>query len=248
MKILLLNPNTTVSVTERMAAVARAVAGPGTEIVPLTAPRGVPYIATRAEAQIGGAVALEMLADNLDGIDAVIDAAFGDPGIGALRELSPVPVVGFAEAGLLTACMVSRRFSVVSFARALGPWYRECVEYHGLAGRLASIRLVDRPFGSIDSVQDEFLDLLVEAAERAAVEDGADAVILAGAPLAGLSGRVADRVSVPLVDCIGAAVRQAETLVLLGVRKATVGNFRRPDPKPSEGLAPRLAALIGGAT
>ncbi|MEQ8346085.1 MAG: aspartate/glutamate racemase family protein [Sneathiellaceae bacterium] len=247
MRLLLLNPNTTASVTERMAAVARTVAAAGTEVVPLTAPRGVPYISTRAEAQVGGAVALEMLAENLAGADAVIVAAFGDPGLGALRELAPVPVVGLAEAGMLTACMLSRRFAIVSFARALGPWYRECVEYHGLAPRLAAIRLVDRPFGSIETVQDEFEALIAETAEQAATEDGADAVVLAGAPLAGLAERIADRVPVPLVDCVAAATRQAETLALLGVRKARLGNFRRPDPKPSSGLAPALADLVGGA-
>lgn len=246
MKILLINPNTTASVTDRMATVARSVASTGTEIVALTAPRGVPYIASRAEAQVGGAVALEILADNLAGADAVIDAAFGDPGLGALRELSPVPVVGLAEAGLLTACMLCRRFAIVSFATALGPWYRECVEYHGVAARLAAIRMVDRPFRSINSVQDEFSDLIAETANRTAREDGADVVILAGAPLSGLASKIADRVDVPLVDCVAAATRQAETLAVLGVRKATVGNFRRPDPKPSHGLAPSLAQLIGG--
>src|SRR6185437_11192832 len=130
MRILMLNPNTTRSVTDILLHAAEAVAAPGTEIVPLTAPRGVPYIATRAEAQIGGAVALEMIAEHQNGIDAVIIAAFGDPGLLGARELFDIPIVGMAEAPMLTACMLGRRFSIVTFARALGPWYEDCVEMH----------------------------------------------------------------------------------------------------------------------
>jgi Asp/Glu/hydantoin racemase len=247
MRILLLNPNTSVGVTGRMAAVARAVAAPSTEIVPTTAPRGVPYIATRAEALIGAAVALEMLAEAQDGADAVIVAAFGDPGLGGLRELAAVPVIGLAEAAMLTACMLGRRFAIVSFARALGPWYEECVEWHGLRSRLAAIRLTDAAFASVTSVQDEMADEIVEVANRTVAEDGADVVILAGAPLAGLAGRIADRVPIPLVDGVAAAVRQAETLVCLRPRKASAGSYRRPDPKPSTGLPPAVARFFGSA-
>ena len=245
MRILLLNPNTSVGVTDRMSAVARAIAAPSTEIVPLTAPRGVPYIATRAEALIGAAVALEMLAEAHDGADAVIVAAFGDPGLGGLRELAAVPVIGLAEAAMLTACMLGRRFAIVSFARALGPWYEECVEWHGLRSRLAAIRLADAAFTSVTSVQDEMADAIVEVANRAVAEDGADVIILAGAPLAGLAGRIADRVPVPLVDGVAAAVRQAETLVCLRPRKASAGSYRRPDPKALVGLPPAVADFLG---
>jgi allantoin racemase len=247
MRILLLNPNTSVGVTERMCALARAVAAPSTEIVPMTAPRGVPYIATRAEALIGAAVALEMLAEAHETVDAVIVAAFGDPGLGGLRELAAVPMVGLAEAAMLTACMLGRRFAIVSFARALGPWYEECVEWHGLRSRLATIRLADAAFTSVTRVQDEMADAIVEVANRTVTEDGADVVILAGAPLAGLAGKIAERVPVPLVDGVAAAVRQAETLIHLRPRKATAGSYRRPDPKPSQGLPPAVTRLLGGA-
>jgi allantoin racemase len=69
-------------------------------------------------------------------------------------------------------------------------------------------------------------------------------VILAGAPLAGLASRIKDRAPVPIVDQMAAAVKQAETLVTLGVRKATAGTFRRPDAKPTSGLPGPLAARL----
>ena len=244
MRLLLLNPNTSVEITDRMFSVAALAASPGTVLTPLTAPRGVPYIATRAEAQIGGAIALEMLAEHHREADAAIIAAFGDPGLFGARELFDIPVVGLAEAAMLTACMLGRRFAVVSFARALGPWYEECVAMHGLAGRCAGIRLLDGAFRHVADVQEEKEDLLVQLANLAVEEDKADVVILAGAPLSGLAAKVADRIPVPVVDQVVAAVKQAETLVALKPRKAIAGTFRRPPAKAATGLPAALADRI----
>jgi Asp/Glu/hydantoin racemase len=93
MRILLINPNMTVGMTEKMTEIARSHAGDGVEIVPLTATRGFPYIASRAEAQIAGALVLEMIAAHRDEVDAVIIAAFGDPGLAGARELFDLPVL-----------------------------------------------------------------------------------------------------------------------------------------------------------
>jgi Asp/Glu/hydantoin racemase len=244
MRILMINPNTTEAMTQRMLDAAQRAAGPATEIVPLTAPRGVPYIATRAEVQIGGAIVLEMLAENHAGADAAIIAAFGDPGLMGARELFDLPVVGVSEAAMLTACMLGRTFSIVTFSRALGPWYRECVDMHGLTSRLASIRMVDREFRAVNDVQDEHQDLLIAAANSAVSEDDAGVVIFGGGPLAGLADKVKDRIAVPVVDPLAAAVKQAETLRALNVRKAVKGTFRRPDAKATTGLPDALARRI----
>jgi len=185
-----------------------------------------------------------MLAEHVGKCDAAVIAAFGDPGLGGARELMDVPVVGLAEAAMHTACQLGRRFAIVSFAQALGPWYRECVAYNGLDQRLAGIRLLDGAFADIADVQEEKEALLVDLACRAVREDGADVVVLAGAPLAGLASAVADRVPVPVVDGVGAAVKQAEALVALQPRKATAGTFRKPGGKPSEGLTPALARWL----
>ena len=244
MKILLLNPNTTADVTGLLHAAGSRAASPGTELVPMTAKRGVPYIATRAEAQIGGAIALEMLAEAATGFDAAIIAAFGDPGLFGARELFSFPVVGLAEAAMLTACMVGRKFAIVTFSRTLAPWYQECVAMHGLETRCAGIRALDEAFLSISEVQSEKEEVLVRLANTAVEQDAADVVILSGAPLAGLADKVKDRIPVPVIDPVATAVRQAETLAVLKPRKAIAGTFRRPGPKPTTGLAEPLAAVI----
>ena len=69
-------------------------------------------------------------------------------------------------------------------------------------------------------------------------------IILSGAPLAGLAARVRGQISVPIVDPIAAAVKQAEALARLAPGKATAGGFARPAPKPNFGLSPALGRLM----
>lgn len=244
MKILVANPNTSTGVTDRLVASGKMVVSPGTELIPMTAPRGVPYIATRAEATIGSAVMLEMLAEKRGSFDAAICAAFGDPGLGGARELFDFPVVGMAEAAMLVACTLGRTFGIVSFSKSLEPWFAEIVAWHGLSGRCAAIRTLDEAFKSIDDVADEKEQVLADLANRTVANDKADVIILAGAPLAGLANKIRERVPVPLVDGIQAAVTMAEGLVRLNPRKATAGTYRRPGPKDSKGLSAALADVI----
>ena len=78
-----------------------------------------------------------------------------------------------------------------------------------------------------------------------AADSETQVLILAGAPLAGLANKIADKVPVPLVDGIQAAVTMAEGLVRMKPRKATSGTFQRPGPKDSKGLGQALADVIG---
>ncbi len=242
MRILIANPNTTEAVTAKLAASARLVANPGTDLVTRTAHRGVPYIATRADAVIGSAVALEMLAEAHREVDAAVIAAFGDPGLGGARELFDIPVVGMAEAAMLTACMLGRSFAIVTFSGGLVPWYHECLDWNGLRGRCAGIFALQGVFRSLADVQAEKEEALVALANEVVASHMADVVILAGAPLSGLAQTIRDRVPVPLVDGIQAAVKQAEALAALNPAKATAGTFRRPAAKECTGIPETLRA------
>jgi len=247
MKILVLNPNMSQSMTDGLATVARRAATPGTQIVTATARSGFPYISSRAEAQVAGGIALDMIAEHLSGtaadIDAVVIAAFGDPGLLAARELFDIPVVGMAEAAMLSACMLGHRFCFVTFTRHLAPWYEESVAQAGLMGRFAGVRTPAASFRSVDTVQDELFDELRSLAEHAVKEDGVDVVVLGGAPLAGLAQRITGAAAV-LVDPITAAIGQAETLVRLSPRGAHAGSFTRPPGKANVGLPPALSAWM----
>src|SRR5215813_10133473 len=140
MRLLFLNPNTSGELTELGAAVARRVARPDTEIVPATGQFGARYITTRASAAIAAHAALAAFADCGHNVDAVLIACFGDPGLLALRELAPVPVVGMAEASCHAAARLGAKFSIVTGGHCWGPMLEELVSMIGLAAKLASVR------------------------------------------------------------------------------------------------------------
>jgi len=243
-RLLLINPNTSAAMTARMEREAAAVLAPDVTLTGLTAARGLPYIASRAEAQLAGGAVLETLAEHQAGYDAAVIAAFGDPGLIAARELFDLPIVGMAEAAMLTACLLGQRFGLVTFSGTLLPWYEDAVALSGLSARCACVRAVAAAFRSVAEVQHELEDEIVALANRAVTEDGADTVILAGAPLTGLAVRVRDLVPVPLIDPLAAALGQAQAVVRLGARPPRAGRFARPPAKPATGLAPALRRWI----
>ena len=144
MRLLLINPNTTAAITDKVVAMAHTVAAPSTELVAVTGRFGAAYVASRAAYAIAAHAALDAWAETPGPFDAVVLACFGDPGLDALRELSPVPVVGMAEASILQACVLGNRFSIVTGGVRWKPMLEEFVASHGLGSRLASVRTVAR--------------------------------------------------------------------------------------------------------
>ena len=143
MKILLINPNISESVTALIEAEARRAASPGTEFTAVTASFGVAYIETRFEALVGGYAAACLAGEHWSGHDAVIVAAFGDPGMPALREAVPVPVVGLTESALATACLLGARFSIVAISRRIVGWSVHTEESSELAAALIARASLD---------------------------------------------------------------------------------------------------------
>jgi Asp/Glu/hydantoin racemase len=239
MRLLVVNSNTTDSVTARIGAAAQAAASPGTVVEAVSAPFGLPLIVSRADWLVAGPATLAALAARRGQYDAAVIACFGDPGLDAAKELLDVPVLGISEAAFHAASMLGRRFGVVSFTAALRPMFEDCLAHHGLAGRCAGFRMGPAFAGDPGLVAEERAALLVDLCRQSVEQDGAEVVILAGGPLAGLAPVIADRVAVPLVDGTAAAVRMAEALVGL----APPGASRARRDRALTGFAAEVAAL-----
>lgn len=205
----------------------------------VSAPFGLPLIVSRADWLVAGPATLAALAARRGHYDAAVIACFGDPGLDAAKELLDVPVLGISEAAFHAAAMLGRRFGVVSFTAALRPMFEDCLAHHGLQARCAGFRMGPAFAGDPGLVAEERAELLVDLCRQSVEQDGAEAVILAGGPLAGLAPLIADRVPVPLVDGTAAAVRMAEALVGL----APPGAPRPARSRALTGFAPEIAAL-----
>ncbi|QDO98356.1 Asp/Glu racemase [Ferrovibrio terrae] len=245
MKLLLINPNTTVAVTEKVLGVARQMVEPDTEIVGATGRFGAAYVATRSAYAIAAHAALDAWAQAIDqhgDFDAVLLACFGDPGLDGLRELCDVPVVGMADASIQLAASLGKHFGIVTGGERWGPMLREFVASRGLLDRLASIQTVAPTGGDIARDPEGSLALLAQAC-RAAADAGADTVILGGAGLAGLGAAIRDQVPVPLIDSTEASVRMTEAVART---KPAAPAHDAPPAVSCIGLSPALARKISG--
>lgn len=245
LRILLLNPNSSPDFTRIIAAEARRVGSPGTEFVEVTAPFGPKYIGTRTTIAIAGHAAVDALAQTLakdQRFDAAILAGFGAQGVPALQEIAPFPVVDMLTASVGAALLLGRKFSALTGGARWVPMLQEQIEAFGLGSRLASVRSIPLTGAEIAKDQDKALTLLAELAETCVREDGADCVILGGAAVAGLHRRMADRVSVPLLDSVATSVAMAELLARVATRPSAERN--RPPAVESVGLSDALTTVL----
>lgn len=246
MRILLANPNTTQAVTDTIAEAARAAAAPDTEIVPATARFGARVIGTRAEMAIAEHAALDLLAREAGGCDAVVIGASIDSGLRAAREMLAVPVLGLTEAALHVACLTGGRFGTVTLSRRSAYPLREMVEAYGLMSRCGGMAVVDANPLDLLAAPERVADLIVAEAERLVADDMVDVIVLIGAVMAGMPARVQPRLKVPVVEGVRSAVALAESLVRLKLPKPTAGGYAALPKRDLVGVDPALAACFAG--
>jgi allantoin racemase len=205
---------------------------------------GARYISSRSAAAIAGHAALDCYAKYGRDCDAVYLACFGDPGLLALKELARVPVIGMAEASCAVAAEEAERFSIVTGGERWGPILREFVEMLGFGEHLATVETVAPTGGEIACNPNAAITLLADACRRTAERDGAGAVILGGAGLAGLAAHVQPLVNIPVICSVEAGFRTVLAAAAAPAPKPIAGDLALPDPVESVALSPALAALL----
>jgi allantoin racemase len=227
MKILVLNPNTSQSMTTQIAAAASAVARSGTEITAISPRFGAAAIDSASESYLSAvgmmdAVAV-IVAEGAFDFDAVILAGFGEHGKDALQEMLTVPVLDIAECAAHVAHLIGRRFSVVTtLDRSIAP-IEDRLMLAGLRAHCASIRACGLSTAEVDDDPSAAVAAIVDEAARAVAEDGAEVICLGCAGMAGVTAAISAKVGVPAVDGVAAGVALAEALVGLGLRTSKVG-------------------------
>ncbi len=242
MRILLINANTTAAITDRLVAHANAMAPAGLGFEGATGRFGARYIASRAASAIAAHAALDAYAGHGAGAAAVLLACFGEPGLDALREVAPVPVIGLAEASGQAAIRTARRFGVVTGGAAWQPMLEEFYAARGLGARLAGVRTVAPTGAEIAADPDGAVATLAAACRASIEEDGAETVVLGGAGLLGLAARVADRAGVPVLCSVEVGIRAA-------IEAASATRHAAPHPPAAvetTGLSAGLARLLAG--
>ncbi len=209
--LLVINPNTSAPVSALLQTHVQAAAGSHVQVRTVTARFGAPYISDEASYAVAGHATLDAWAAALaDGPapDTVLIGCFGDPGLLALRESSPAPVTGLAEAAFIEAARHGR-FAIVTGGERWGPMLQRLAHALGHGAALAGIHTV-APTGAQLAADPEGARALLGQACRDAVRQlGAQAVIVGGAGLAGMAAAIQPGLNVPLIDSVLAGARWA---------------------------------------
>ncbi|MBC2640126.1 MULTISPECIES: aspartate/glutamate racemase family protein [unclassified Rhodococcus (in: high G+C Gram-positive bacteria)] len=231
MRILVVNVNTTTSITDAIAKQAEAVAAQGTEIVGLTPEIGAESVEGNFESYLAAIAVMDRVRSYPKPYDAVIQAGYGEHGREGLQELLEVPVVDITEASASIAMMLGHKYSVVTTLDRTVPLIEDRLRLAGLDTKCASVRASGLPVLALESDPEAAIEAIVDEAEAAVREDKAEVICLGCGGMAGLDDRIRDRTGVPVVDGVSAAVKLAESLVGLGLSTSKVRTYAPPRPK-----------------
>lgn len=222
---LVINPNTSVDVTNRLVSRIRAVASDAVDIRSETARFGAPYITSESSYAVAGHAVLDAwesrsrsrsaLAAGQESdarscedkpLTGILVGCFGDPGCAALQEISGIPVIGLAEASFEESSVFGH-FVVVTGGVLWKPMLKKLAASTGYASRLLDVHVLDQTGDELAAHPLQASDRLRQACVEAIAATGADAVILGGAGLTGLADAWSSSLRVPVIDSVDAGVR-----------------------------------------
>jgi allantoin racemase len=243
MKILVVNPNSTQSMTDKIAQVARQVADASTQIAARTSSLGPESI----EGYFDEAMCLAGLMQTIDACDdadAVVIACFDDTGLDAARCLTDKPVIGIGEAGYRMASMLSNKFSVVTTLGRSVPALEHNLRRYGLdhhcvrvrSTEVAVLELEHNPVAACARIEAE-----IALAIR---EDKAEAIVLGCAGMTDFAARLSTQYGLPVLDGVACAVALAQSMAKLGLRTSRVGGYAPPPKAKLQAAFAGLTALV----
>ena len=207
-RILIINPNSSVEMTEAIHNNAAAFAGEDIEVVTVPTPGASPFVATYEDHAKAAQGMAELFRKHADEYDAFIVACHSDPNLDLMKEIThDKPVVGIAEASMKMATMLGHRFSVIAPMERTVPNKQALVERYGLTRDLASVRPANVEKGADEA------ERLIAAGRRAVEEDGAEVLVLGCAGFAGIDKRMEKELKVPVLDGVVCALIIASGLV-----------------------------------
>ncbi len=241
MRIQVINPNTTASMTEIIGEAARAAASPGTEILAVTAGTGPVSIENHYDEAISAVGVLQAVrAGERAGVDGHVIACFGDPALLAARELARGPVIGIAEAAMHAASFVATGFSVVTTLDRTRIIAERLLREYGMERHCRRVRATGLGVLDLEDVRTRPWERIAAECRRALEEDGIGAIVLGCAGMADLASGLQRQLRVPVIDGVAVAVRFVEALSGAGIFTSKRGDLAPPQRKPYLG---RLADL-----
>jgi allantoin racemase len=235
MRLLLINPNTTESMTASIEAAAKRVASAASIVRACNPADGPVSIEGYVDEAFSLPGLLRIIRQNDGQWDAFVIACFDDTGLDAARCLTAAPVLGIGEAAFHVASMLSNRFSVITTLSRSVAAIEHNLKRYGLAARCGRVRASEIAVLDLESPRSEARARITAEIHRALDNDQVEAIVLGCAGMAQLAAELSAEVGVPVIDGVAAATKLAESLFALGLQTAKTGPYARPVAKIYKG-------------
>lgn len=235
MRIKVINGNTYAPMTAGIDQSAQAVRFSGTEVVTTQPQSGPESIESYYDEYLAIPGILEEIILSADAFDAFVIACWGDPGVEAARELTTRPVVGIAEASMYVANMLAARWGVITTQHRTLDMIEKTIHKTGFGHRCVSIRTTGIAVVETETARQTTVDALEAVGRVAIAQDRVEALCLGCAGMAGLDQELEQRLGIPCIDAVAAAVKMAESLVTLQKQTSKALTYKFPDTKPIKG-------------
>lgn len=216
-EILIINPNSSISVTRSMEACLAPVRAASRHRLTCTelakSPPGI-----ESDDHVVEVIPHIIEAITAHPADAYVLGCFSDPGIATVRGATRRPVVGIAEAAYLAALGLGKRFGIVSMGPSSIARHLRYLQGLQLDGRLAGDRSIDMTVPQLMAT--DVVETVTRVGRLLRDEDGADVVILGCAGLGGYRPALQAALGLPVVDPVQAGAMLASTTVNLDYRPA----------------------------
>jgi len=232
MRIFVINPNTSESVTAHVRHELEKIKRPDTELTVVNPEHGPVSIESVYDEALATPPTLELVRQaNQEGYDAIVLACFSDPGLDAAKEISEIPVIGIEEATLHVAAMLGHKFSITTTGRNRVPTREIHVRLRNVETAYASALVMDMPVLEMDAQPEKAKARILALAREAIKAQGAEVIILGCAGLAGYAEDIERELGVVVLDPSSVGLKIAEAIVDLGLSHSKVGRFAQPPAK-----------------
>ncbi|MFZ5809628.1 MAG: aspartate/glutamate racemase family protein [Chloroflexota bacterium] len=224
---LVINPNTSDVMTAEIRATAERVFQGEWTCTVEHAPAGPQSLESWYDYHLASVCVLPLAVTPTPAPDGIVLACFGDPGLFALKEISPAPVVGIAEASMSLALLAGGKFGILAGMRRAVELMDSMVRTYGLESRYAGCESMDMRVLSFEAEPERTLETLSGAGEKLR-QRGADVLLLGCAGLTAFVRRFQERVQVPVIDPVEAGCRMMKAMVESGLSVSHGGIYTRP--------------------
>ena len=228
MNILVLNPNTSKVVTQKISDIVQRIARKDVNAVVTQIEAGPESLESYFDEIQAGPYIIKSVTGAQDKFDSVLLAAFCDPCIEALKEISSIPIFGMEEVVFSSALLLGNKFGILTEKKHKEAVKVQHVRKMGLLSRFASVKALDMGVVEIAENPERAKERSIAIAKEMVYNDGAEVIILGCASMTGYSEELANEIGVPFLDPVITSYKIVEGLTDGGLCHSKKGLFSKP--------------------